>query len=592
MIKREELMIVRLPSEEGEDASWALFRDPLKVIVANLADEVIPALQEVESFSLAGKYVAGFLSYEASPAFDEALVVNTSDDITRTFPLLYFGVYDRPYRIFTSFSNEELVDVSASTPEISEDDYLADVKKIKKYIYDGDIYQANYTFRTKFNKIEDSYNLFCHLMKEHPVPYGAYIETAEFQILSLSPELFIEKKGDHLLSIPMKGTASREVTFKEDLEAVANLSEDPKNRAENIMIVDMVRNDLGRICRNGSIKVDPLCRVDTYSTLHQMVSEVYGNLKKGIGLVEIFTAMFPAASITGAPKIRAMEIIKELEESPRKLYTGSVGCITPEYNFCFNVAIRTLLSFSDGAELGIGSGIVADSIPEAEWNESLLKSHFLSSRTSDFLMLETILLKKRKFVLLDEHLSRVRNSQNYFGYIWDQNKVIDALNSAVAIFSESVEYAKVRLLIDSAGEVEVDISQLEYYGWGKKNAIIKLAEERTDSRDLFLYHKTTNRDFYNQYYRKALAEGLDEIIFMNEKGEITEGAISNIFIKDGGNWFTPPVKCGLLPGVWRTKLIRELSAEEKIFYLEDLRAADKIVICNSLRGETECVLLF
>jgi len=582
-------IICRLPSQEGNDASWALFQNPSKIIVANLANEVLPALKEVESFVSSGKYAAGFISYEAAPAFDDVNLVNSIE--SDSFPLLYFGIYDSPFKIINSFSDIDSSPEINLLPELSSSDYLSSVDKIKKYIYDGDIYQANYTFRSRCANIADPCDLFYHLMNEHPVPYGAYIDGGDFQIVSLSPELFIEKNGDQILSIPMKGTASRELTPQKDIICAANLAKDPKNRAENIMIVDMVRNDLGRICEIGSIKVDPLCRVDTYSTLHQMVSEVRGDLKGNTRLSEIFTAMFPAASITGAPKIRAMEIIEEQEKSPRKVYTGSIGCITPDFDFCFNVAIRTLLCYDDEAELGIGSGIVADSVPKDEWSESLLKSRFLSSRTPEFSMLETILLKNGEFVLLEEHLERVRDSQKYFGYIWNRDNVMDALNCAVSSLDKSAKFVKIRLLVSRDGSAEAESVPLECYGWGRKRVKIKLSEERTDSSDLFLYHKTTNREFYNSQYRKALGEGVDEVIFMNEKGELTEGAISNIFIIKDGEWFTPQLNCGLLPGVWRNKLIGEFQAVETILYPDDLKAADKIIICNSLRGEVEAVLV-
>jgi para-aminobenzoate synthetase/4-amino-4-deoxychorismate lyase len=589
-MNREEMIICRLPSKEGEDISWALFREPLDVVVANFADDVIPALNAVDEYVSSGKYAAGFISYEAAPAFDEANSVNSIPQ-PDSFPLLSFGIYDKPAEIFSSLPEGKLNPPVNLISELLPDDYLERIKTVKDYITDGDIYQANFTFRSKSANIADPYNLFLYLMNEHPVPYGAYVDTGDFQIVSLSPELFIEKNGDQILSIPMKGTASRALTLQDDLKVAANLAEDSKNRAENIMIVDMVRNDLGRICKTGSIYVDPLCKVDTYSTLHQMISEVRGTLKEKISLSEIFKAMFPAASITGAPKIRAMEIIKELEISPRKVYTGTIGCITPDCNFCFNVPIRTLLCTDKGAELGIGSGIVADSVPEDEWSESILKSSFLSSALPEFRMLETILLKNGELVLLEEHLARVRDSQNYFGFVWNREKIMNALNNLPQLSDESAKFAKIRLLVSRNGDVEVEAHPLESDGWGKKSLRIKISDKRTDSKDLFLYHKTTNRDFYNLEYRKALGEGVDEVIFMNEKGELTEGAITNIFIMKNGEWFTPQINCGLLPGVWRSKLIKELRAVETILYPDDLKSAEKILICNSLRGSGESLIV-
>ena len=577
-------IICRLPEKDNQDACWGRFTAPCDILTTASVDNILPTLEAVEAYVADGKYAAGFLSYESAPAFDDAFCVNelpVSDD----FPLIYFGIYDHPPEILTSFCVESPNpgDVCLS-PQILPDEYLVTVEKVKRYIYEGDIYQANFTFRSISAEIADSYSLFCALMNDHPVPYGAYIDTGTFQIVSLSPELFLARTGNQLLSVPMKGTAPRALTASEDAAVPAKLANDPKNRAENLMIVDMVRNDLGRICKTGSVKVDPLFHVDTYSTLHQMISKVYGEISQDLSLSEILTATFPAASITGAPKVRAMEIIQELESSPRKLYTGSIGCLIPGMDFCFNVAIRTLICSQKGVELGIGSGIVADSVPEDEWDESLLKSTFVSKSPVEFSLLETILFKEGKFVLLDEHLERMRSSQLYFGRIWNAESIYNALYSAVNALDETAKYAKIRVLLDRAGDVNVEITPLKGEGWGKDVISFYVSEERTCSGDLFLYHKTTNREFYNTKYREALEKGVDEVLFMNERGEITEGAISNVFIRKKGEWITPPVKCGLLPGVQRAELIREMNASEQIIYLDDLQSADEIIFCNSLRG--------
>jgi para-aminobenzoate synthetase/4-amino-4-deoxychorismate lyase len=387
-------------------------------------------------------------------------------------------------------------------------------------------------------------------------------------------------------SLPMKGTASRALTFEEDEMTAKQLANDPKNRAENIMIVDMVRNDLGKICKPGSISAKPLFRVDTYSTVHQMVSGISGKLEPGIGLLEILAATFPPASITGAPKIRAMEIISELEDSPRKIYTGSIGCFSPNGDLCLNVSIRTFLCSNRRTELGIGSGIVADSEPQKEWLECLMKSGFANFNPPDFDVLETILWDKGVgFVYLEEHLERARNSQTYFGRKWDKersNKALRRLKSL--LLREKIKYARIRFIASKNGSVRTEYAVLESPGWNRKILKLKISKKPVNSKDVFLFHKTTNRKFYDAEFKKTHSEGFDEVIFMNEKGEVTEGAITNIFILTKAGWCTPSLKCGLLPGIWRKKMIGELRAEERIIKLKDLKTAKKIMIGNSVRG--------
>lgn len=536
-----------------------------------------------------GKFAAGFLSYEAAPAFDKAHKVRNLTD----FPLLWFGIYDHAPKIFAP-NLESVIEFKHidSKPELTKDEYVSAIRKIEKYIGDGDIYQANFTFRSEiffsgkrnFDP-EIPYHLFESLFQIHPVPYAAYVNTGQAELVSISPELFLEKSSLKIRSMPMKGTAHRRLSAIDDLKAAEALSKDPKNRAENIMIVDMVRNDLGRICRLGSVKAGPLWHVDTYNTVHQMISCVEGDLPPNISLFDVLAATFPAASITGAPKIRAMQIIDELEKSPRKVYTGSIGCVIPGGDFCFNVAIRTLVFREGDVELGVGSGIVADSDPVDEWQESLLKGRFISRKLPSFDLLETMLWCKGKgVVFLDEHLERLRNSHRYFLWKWNREKIINRLDQAVESLS-AFDYARIRLLVSQNGNVVVEVHPLDKQGWGKDVINVKISQSKTDSGNLFLYHKSTFRDFYNQQFKQAQAEGFDEVIFSNEKNEITEGAISNIFIRKGPKWFTPPVKCGLLPGIWRVAKFADLHSEEKILNIEDLKKADEILIGNSVRGE-------
>ena len=588
----EGTVICRLPCEDDNNQRWGVFQEPLEVISTYDVTEVTALLSVIESKVEKGNYAAGFISYEAAPAFDEANTVKEIDD----FPLLWFGIY---HSSPLAYSSEDIADINltgfSSKVELPKRAYLSSVKKIGKYIREGDIYQANYTFRSKLDFSENAeqfspYKLFRSLFKSHPVPYAAYVNTGKEELVSISPELFLEKNGRVLRSIPMKGTAHRKLNAKEDLLAADELSKDPKNRAENIMIVDMVRNDLGRLCCPGSIKASPICHVDTYNTVHQMITSVKGVLPEDISLPDIFSATFPAASITGAPKIRAMQIIDELELSPRKAYTGSIGCVLPGGDFSFNVAIRTLIYSDSGVELGIGSGVVADSIPEDEWKESLLKSTFVSKQLPGFELLETILWTAEKgFIYLDEHLKRLQDSHRYFMWNWDYDKVLQRLKEELQVFT-SAKFARIRLRSSQNGNVSVEVYPLDKPGWGKDFLKIKISRDQTDSGDVFLFHKTTNRDFYNNQFKQALNEGFDEVIFVNEKNEITEGAISNIFIRKKEQWITPAVSSGLLEGVWRAAKIAELNAEERILNIDDLKNADEIMLGNSVRGGARCTM--
>lgn len=567
----------RIPGKETK----ALFTQPEYIVSTENISDISDCVRKVEEFTAKGFYAAGFISYEASPAFDKALKAKAPG----TFPLLWFGIYSS----FEEFNENTAVKIAAPpilSPEIEEKAYLDDVSEIKDFIYEGDIYQANYTFRSRGKASADPAGLFLKLSAAHPVPYSAYVNTGKVQIISLSPELFLERTeaDGRITSKPMKGTAKRAYDSEADLKNAELLRNDIKNQAENLMIVDMVRNDMGRICVPGSIRAEALFEIETYMTVHQMTSTVSGLPEAGTGFFEILKSLFPAASITGAPKVRATEIIAELEKSPRKIYTGTAGCLSPAGKMLFNVAIRTMIFAEGMAELGIGSGIVADSSPECEWEECLLKSGFSNSEMPDFEILETILLnEKNEYVCLSEHLRRAGNSQIYFGRKWNESEAKGALDKLKK--DESCKRpARVRLLAEKNGKIRVESQELKTEGWGKDALAVKLSSETTNSQDLFLYHKTTKRDLYNRKFREAQEEGFDEIIFMNEKGFISEGAISNIFIFIDKKWFTPVLSCGLLPGIWRADKMKELNALESIISLEKLLSAEKVLIGNSVRG--------
>ncbi|MGL4855197.1 MAG: chorismate-binding protein, partial [Lentisphaeria bacterium] len=409
----------------------------------------------------------------------------------------------------------------------------------------------------------------------NPVPYPAFVTFPERTIISISPELFVQKNGNKIISAPMKGTIARKMTYEADLLQKDFLRTDEKNCAENLMIVDMVRNDLGKFCDANSIFVNPLFHVDSYRTVHQMISLVHGQSHQGLST--IFREMFPAASITGAPKIRAMEIIHELEASPRHVYCGALGSVEPNGDLCFNVPIRTLTCEQDKTLLGIGSGVVADSVDNSEWQECLLKASFVNHYEPVFNLFETLRWTfEEGYSDLDAHLQRLTNSQRWFN-----RKVNNWREQLPQSFNHP---QRIKLIVDVYGILKVEASPQGEFSWGKELILCKISDKVVNSKDIFLYHKTTNRAFYQSELSLAKQENFDEVIFFNERGELTEGSISNIFIMVDNQWFTPSLECGLLPGIERAKLLKELSAKEFSINREMFDKAQTILLCNSLRG--------
>ncbi|MEO6909560.1 MAG: chorismate-binding protein, partial [Edaphobacter sp.] len=365
------------------------------------------------------------------------------------------------------------------------------------------------------------------------------------------------------------------------------LQNDPKNHCDHVMIVDLLRNDIGRICTMGSVQVDNIFSVEQYQTLLQMTSTVSGTLRPGLTYYDIFKGMFPSGSITGAPKIRTMQIIHELEEAPRGIYTGSIGYMAPDGSSTFNVAIRTLDLHEDRADMGVGGGIVADSNAHEEYRECLLKAEFLVRARRDFELIETMLWDCG-FRLLSLHLDRMEASASYFSFPFDRAAVSARLVEKSALF-ETGDLYRVRLLLDEAGEVTV--SYAKHAPDTAAAGRIRISPERTSSGDVFLRHKTTRRELYESEFARCRAEGFDDVIFLNEQGEVTEGAISNIFVRRADKLLTPPLSSGVLPGVFRRHLLEtDERAREAVLMVQDLESADTIYLCNSLRGLREVKL--
>ena len=558
---------------------YYLCEKPDEVIVASKTEEVIPAVERIEQMQKQGFYLAGWISYEASTAFDERHKVLSNNDFPLVLMMACKNIKEVYLKDLKGYERSHIC--HSLKPHIKQDEYEESCSRVLDYIYEGDIYQANYSFRCDAKLNCHPFEMFQKLENEHPVPYSIYVETDDWQIISQSPELFLEKHSSTITSKPMKGTLKRELTYEADEKNRQALSEDRKSQAENVMIVDLMRNDISRICKLGSVKVPELFTSTRYHSLHQLTSTVSGELKDEIGLVDILKATFPAGSITGAPKIRSMEIVSELEKDGRRLYTGSAGVFLPGGDFILNVCIRTLLCQNEKALLGIGSGIVADSAKTLEWEECLLKSRFLNPKRRHSEVFETMLWNGHLHYF-EDHINRLENSCEYFLIPFNRNKVLEKLNKALYELNTKALH-RVRLAVKIDGSIDLKIIPLDFPGWKNEPLKILISSEKTDSESPYQYHKTDNRELYNSEFTKAQEAGYDEVIFFNEKDELSEGAITNIFIQKDKQWFTPPISAGILNGTWRKNLIPALNAEEKTITLEDLKNADDIIIGNSVK---------
>ncbi len=557
--------------------AWLLFQNPLEIVSANSVSEVKEKLERVEILTQQqGFHAAGFISYEASPAFDNALRVNSNNQ----FPLLWFAVYEEAIPvIFTETETADVKSESQWTPGVTQSEYDRAIDCIKKHIAEGDTYQVNYTFKLHKGMDENGFRLFMDLARSQGNGYPAYINTGEYVICSVSPELFFSMDGDRIITRPMKGTASRGRSIKEDREKAEWLQKSEKNRAENLMIVDMIRNDLGKVAKTGSVQVDHLFDVEKYPTVWQMTSTV--SAKSVATISEIITALFPCASITGAPKANTMKIISELESSPRNIYTGSIGYIRPGRKIQFNVAIRTILIDIKHsiAEYGVGGGIVWDSGKADEYEECKVKARVLSDRRPEFSLLETMLWTPQEgYVLLDEHMQRLNDSAAYFDYPLNPVLVHSQLTQLV-LDADNSDY-RVRLLLAPDGSVslqkyQLDLSSSDYVR-------LALAVEPVRSDNIFLYHKTTNRAVYD-YARSLVQQECDDILLWNEQGEITESTIANVVVQIDGKLYTPPVSCGLLAGTFRQSLIQQGRVQEMVIPVSRLKDCEKIFLVNSVR---------
>jgi len=565
-----------------------LLCDPVSTITAHSYADVQGALESLDRCLDAGLFVAGYISYEAGAALDKPIRPKCHTYL----PLIWLGVYEECAELDSeqlSFETGACDDVQDARLSVDEQHYLECIERIKQYIADGDVYQVNFTSKLKFTHVKPARYLFSRLRSEHPVGHSAFINIGSAQIMSLSPELFLRRTGDRVLTRPMKGTIRRGRWPQEDSEVARQLASDPKNRAENVMIVDLMRNDLGRVCKFGEVSVPRLFHVERYSSLHQMTSDVSGILRDDVSASRLLEATFPAGSITGAPKIRAMEIINELESDARGVYCGSIGMFRPGGDCLLNVAIRTIVQQGMECEMGVGGGIVSDSDPRMEMQEMLLKGRFLQRGVPCFRLLETLRYDIGSgYSCLEDHIMRMGESAGYFGWPFTEDAVREVLAEASSLISadavQSCASYRVRLLLDRYGGCKTEWLPLRSVD-GPVRLI--LAPRRTDPADVFLYHKTTNRSAYDSDLAEATAAGYFDLVYLNSRGEITEGAITNIVLEIGGKCYTPPLDSGILPGIWRMGELSSGRAVERCLYLDDLRHATRVVVGNSVRGGIE-----
>ncbi len=635
-------------SSETNTKPWTqLFTAPVRVCVAWHAAEIPALFTEIESAVAVGRSAAGFFSYECGNCFEPKAAMRTSREGE---PLAWFGIYERSY----AFDHETGAFLDGEPPELArfrgdalqisqevsghdfsraeqaardagalaseedltaefsliESEYARRIAAVHELIRAGDVYQLNFTAPFRVAATGNVAAHYARLRARQPVDYGGFLHWQQGRhVLSFSPELFFRIENDgparRIVTRPMKGTARRGRTTREDREIAEWLRNDPKNRSENVMIVDLLRNDLGRVARTGTVHADRLFDVERYSTLWQMTSTVSAELRPDVDFHEIFRALFPSGSVTGAPKVRAMQLLAELEDAPRGVYTGAIGFFSPRQTI-FNVAIRTLELEGESGDglrgtMGAGSGIVIDSDPAEEYRECLLKAEFLTrsadQRPEHFSLIES-LLWDGAYPLIELHLDRLADSAEYFGFACEREAARAALDDHARQFAEASP-RKVRMLLDAEGRLEIASEVLPPGAEANRIARVRFAPHRTDPADAMLYHKTTHRPLYAQAFAQAAAAGFDDVLFLNVRGEVTEGAISNIFVEKDGQWATPPVECGLLAGVYRRHLLASRSefiergpqrqvfvagVQERVLHFNDLRHADGVYIANAVRG--------
>jgi len=564
---------------QDEAGGWLLFADPVRFLLADTLASVAGVLEAASQAIADGYCVAGFMSYEAAAGLDPVMAVRPASG---RVPLAWFGVYHEPEPMASlpALSSPLPYRLGAWACDTSAADYAEAIRRIKDYIRAGDTYQVNYTVRLRASFEGEPCGLFRQLVEAQQARNAVYVETDALAVCSASPELFLERDGRRILSRPMKGTAARGLTSEEDRRLAAALAGSEKNRAENVMIVDMIRNDIGRIAAAGSVQASRLFEVETYPTLHQMVSTV--EARTDADFARTISALFPCASITGAPKVRTMQIIRELERSPRGVYTGMCGYWMPGDRARFNVAIRTVVidRRTGEAEYGTGGGIVWDSTCESEYRECFTKAAILTRPVIPvFQILESLLYDPGDgWFLLETHVRRAAESAAYFGYPFQEAAMREILDACVASQSNG-QPLKVRWLLSADGRMHAEASVL---AGGDETWTVGIADNACRHDDVFVYHKTTHRHVYDEALKRFPA--CRDVILVNEQGFVTESCYANVVLETaGGVKITPPVSGGLLNGTFRAQLVAQGAVREQPVTVEMLRQADRVWLVNSVR---------
>ena len=547
------------------------FTQPIKELKTRNVAEVADLLAQVESYQEQGYYVVGYVSYEAAPVFEEKLAVHSAPLLGEY--LLYFTVHDSVDKSSIPLAYDE-VDLPSDWQELtSAEEYEKAIAQIHHHLRQGDTYQVNYTVQLKQDLSANPFALYNRIVVEQEAGYNAYVEHDEMAVISMSPELFFEQNDRELTTRPMKGTTQRGVTDQEDLEQASWLEQDSKNRSENMMIVDLLRNDMNRISEVGSEHVERLCQVEQYSTVWQMTSTIKSQLRENVDLVEIFRALFPCGSITGAPKIATMEIIKNLEPQPRGVYCGTIGLLLPNGRRIFNVAIRTIQLYKGQAIYGVGGGITWDSTWESEYREVHQKAAVRYRKQARFQLITTGKISQKNLLFEEQHLERLRTASRYFAFPFDSEDLIQKIEKECQTCDANQEY-RLRISLSKSGEIELIRQILEPLSPTFCHAQLCLQE--ANLQQAFTYFKTT--------YRPYLNLGEQEIIYYNKSGELLETSIGNLVLKISGKLYTPPIRLGILPGIYRQHLLETGQVEEKVLTLKDLVQAEAIYGCNAVRG--------
>lgn len=570
-----------------KDAKSYFLEKPIEKYKSNNTNEIFKIL---DNYNRNKEKYLGFttLSYELGYLLEEKLDHYYSDSKLPIFNLALFKKEDSLIYDSNKFNYEEiekLIEYNKFSVEnikynVDKDEYSDAIAKVKKAIYNGDTYQVNYTIKAKFNLLEENIiPLFANIIFTQSAQYISIINLESHFVISFSPELFFAKQNNLITAKPMKGTVRRGNTLKEDNINKEFLRNNEKDKAENVMIVDLLRNDLGRIAKFNSVKVDSLFDIETYESLFQMTSTIKAELKND-SLTDIIKEIYPCGSITGAPKISTIEIIKRIEKEQRGLYTGTIGLLLPEKQI-FNIAIRTVVVDKETniAEMGIGSGVVWDSEQSNEYEEVILKGSFLTKKIEYFSLFETMLVENAEVFLLDYHIARLKKSSEYFLFNFDESEIRKIIVNEIKKTDSNNSY-RLKIILNKWGTIKTELNN---FVESKDLFKIKISKTQVNSKNKFLYHKTTMRELYIYELEKAKNEKIDEVIFLNEQGFVTEGTFTNIFIKRDNEIYTPSLENGLLAGCYREFLINSNQVKEKNLTLDDLKNADEIFLTNSLR---------